>query len=942
MNLNRLPAQPAEESWRFTQDLQAPVWTRHPWAEASPGPEQANLAYGVRLSIGFPDPAGRLETAYDDLMQFLGAGGVRLGGAGYTIHTELAASLVGEAFRLEIESGACRILAGDVEGVRRGVFALEDEMLRARGPFLPLGVIARRPFVQRRISRCFFGPIKRPPRMRDELMDDVDYYPPQYLNRLAHEGVNGLWLTVQLRELCSTRFTPEAGQDAPRRLAKLQRTVTACLRYGIRTYVFCIEPRAWDKANPVPANVPELAGTLVGGDAAGGKRYFCPSSATAQQYLYESVHSIFAAVPELGGLINITHGERATTCLSAMSPMGEGRVGCPRCSHRAPWEILWDAVSAMEHGMHDAAPDAELISWLYMPQARGAHRDGPADWVYEVAEHTPPGAVLQFNFESGVKQRVLDRELTGGDYWLSAPGPSSRFERVAESARRSGTPVAAKIQTACSHELATVPYLPVPSLLYAKFAAMRRLGVSHAMLCWYFGNYPGLMNRAAGELSFEPFAEDEGVFLNQLASVYWRAEDVATVVDAWRAFGAGYSLYPLTNLFQYYGPMHDGPVWPLLLKPADAPLAPTWLLASPVTGDPWPPSGDRIGECLLEALTLDQAVALCRDMSDHWSRGVALLRGLSPHYVDEAERLLDIGVAEAIGIQLRTGYNILRFYRQRELMFRMPGVERLSLLDELATIVREELALNARLLNLCEQDSRLGFHSEAEGFKYFPDKIRWRMDQLSSVLADEVPELEQSIRRGALLFPEYTGMRPTGALAHCTRGDVEFWASPGLDLPVGLKWQTCVFGPGAESVRWAAVHDSEALFLLITGGGNTPPVGVLLKIEPRRLWPCKHLLYKPGATTREELPDAVAPQSVEGRTASDAQGWRVVVRVPLQRVFASGEAMHPVRIDVRTEMDDGVTISWRPDHPVPHRLALGADNPADLGWLLFDGDQQVQ
>jgi len=48
--------------------------------------------------------------------------------------------------------------------------------------------------------------------MRDELMDIVDYYPDQYLNRLAHEGVNGLWLTIEFRDLAATTFTPMPGK----------------------------------------------------------------------------------------------------------------------------------------------------------------------------------------------------------------------------------------------------------------------------------------------------------------------------------------------------------------------------------------------------------------------------------------------------------------------------------------------------------------------------------------------------------------------------------------------------------------------------------------------------------------------------------------------------------------------------------------------------------
>jgi hypothetical protein len=144
-----------------------------------------------------------------------------------------------------------------------------------------------------------------------------------------------------------------------------------------------------------------------------------------------------------------------------------------------------------------------------------------ADWVYEIPAHTPDGVILQFNFESGVHRTEFGKDLVGGDYWISTPGPSPRFERIAQVARENHTPVSAKIQTGTSHEVATVPYVPVPSLLYRKFAGMRRLGVSHTMLCWYFGNYPGLMNKAAGELSFEPFPENEDAFLTRLASIYW-------------------------------------------------------------------------------------------------------------------------------------------------------------------------------------------------------------------------------------------------------------------------------------------------------------------------------------------------------------------------------------------------------------------------------------
>ncbi len=943
--VKNLPPQPGEDSWHFIEDLKAPMWTKHPWGTACPGPQYADLSGGIHLKVVFTDSKGRLETAYDDLRCFLAAGGVSSDNGNYTIEIATAQDLYGEAFRLEIGTKSCRLLAGDIEGIRRGIFHIEDEMLSQNGPFLPLGTIERYPFIKRRISRCFFGPIKRPPKMRDELMDDVNYYPDQYLNRLAHEGVNGLWLTVEFRDLVSTTFTPEAGKDAEKRLAKLRRTVAQCLRYGIRMYIFTIEPRAWGANNQVPERYPELAGAPY----YGGRRCFCPSSETARKYLYESVNTIFKAVPELGGLINITHGERPTTCLSALSAITaveEGYIDCPQCSQKAPWEILYASLSAMERGMHDVAPNAELISWLYMPQTKGVFRDGLADWVYEIPAHTPEGVTLQFNFESGVRRTEFGKELVGGDYWISTPGPSSRFECIAEVARENGTLVSAKIQTACSHEVATVPYVPVPSLLYRKFSEMRRLNVSHTMLCWYFGNYPGLMNKAAGELSFEPFPEDEDTFLYRLASIYWRENDVFKVVEAWKHFSEGYENFPLTNLFQYYGPMHDGPVWPLLLKPMDAPLSPTWLLGSTTTRKPWPPSGDRIGECIMDVLTLKETVELARRMSIAWDRGVTILNGLESRYNDEPERVLDIGVAQALGIQFRSGYNILRFYLQREKMLRMEGMERLDILRKLSDIVREELDLDEQLLPLCERDSRLGFHSEAEGYKYFQEKIQWRIQQLQNVLANDVPELEQLIRDGKPLFPEYTGKEQIGPVAYCVSSDGSLWSNPQLNTSPGLRWQSCGYSSDESAVQWAASYDEDALYVMVLDSvaverfsSASPVSSVLVKVEPQRLWPCKHFIFIPGAEKRAELPDKVSPQSAEGRVVTGPNTWRVVVRIPFESIGLSAEGLHPVRVDVRVKKRAGGTCSWRPHNPTTPRLRLGKDNPADLGWLLFETRQ---
>ena len=944
--LKNVPSQPGEDSWKFVEDLKSPMWTKHSWIKAEPGAQLADLSSGVRIQMGFPDPKGRLVTAYEDLRLFLTAGGVSYETGKYLIETIEDKELTGESFRLEIQPGSCRIIGGDPDGVRRGIFYLEDEMLRQRGPFLPIGKIEKHPVIQRRISRCFFGPIKRFPKMRDELMDDVNYYPDQYLNRLAHEGVNGLWLTVEFRDLVATSFTPETGIGSEKRLAKLRQTVESCLRYGIRTYIFCIEPRGWDADSPVLKKHPELAGATEG-----DKHLFCPFSKTAYKYLYESVNIIFKAVPELGGMINITHGERGTTCLSAVTSTSDykGLIDCPRCSHKKPWEILHASLSAMERGMHDASPEAELISWLYMPQPQRfvtGDTYALADWTYELPAHTPKGVILQFNFESGVSRTEFGKLLVGGDYWISNPGPSTRFSRIAKVARENGTKVSAKIQTGNSHEVATVPYVPVPSLLYRKLSAMRSLGVSHTMLCWYFGNYPGLMNKAAGQLSTEPFPENEDAFLHQLASIDWKKEDVSKVVEAWKLFSEGYENYPLVNLFQYYGPMHDGPVWPLLLKPADAPLSPTWQIGSGTTLKPWPSSGDRVGECIGETLTLEEVVELTRRLSASWEKGMAIFNRLKGNYANEPERLLDIGVAQALFIQFRSGYNILNFYLLREKMFRMEGKQRLEPLDQLCKILREEMELNKQLLLLCEKDSRLGFHSEAEGYKYFPDKIKWRMEQLRNVLANDVPEIKKIILKDHLLFPEYTGQKPEGPVADCIVSYGLDWSETSFILPMDLKWQPFGYGSDKTSLQWASVYNNDALYIVISEKESVRPAsklspiaGIEVKLEPQRLYPAIHFEFDPVNTNSSGDPIHIIGYPLIYRAGireiNEKGIWYSAVRIPFQAIRLNAESLHPVRMDVKIQTKDGGFCSWRPDNPTTERLILGSDNPADLGWLVF-------
>ncbi len=940
---------PPDMPWKFYEDMRKPLWSDHGWTQRPAATSQADLSQGVTLKLSFPDPKERLQTACDDLRKFFNAGHVPIKDRGYLIELVYDKTLIGEAFRIETDRNLSQIHAGDIEGIRRGIFSLEDEMLRNEGPFLTLGTMKRTPFIKRRISRCFFSPIKRPGNhpgpMRDELTDNIDYYPDEYLNRMAHEGVNGLWLTVSSKDgagqstgfvdLVATSVTPDAGKDGKRRLEKLNRTVQKCLKYGIRTYIKIMEPAIIIKpGDPLLQRYPDARGTSVGN--------LCAGSEAGQKYLRESLHAIFTAVPELGGLINISHGELYTTCLSSLPATGGGKINCPHCSKLPPWKILYESLSAMEQGVHSANPDAEIISWLYMPQPANQDADTTnklADWVYDIADHIPPGVILQFNFESGVEKEYFGKTLIGGDYWLGIPGPSDRFVKIATRARAKNTSVSAKIQTGASYTMATVPHVPVPSLLYDKFAAMRELGVEYVMLNWIIGAAPGLMNKAAGELSFEPFPKSQAEFLERLAALSWHKQDRETVTKAWQLFAEGYSNIPLSNLFQYYGPLNDGIVWPLLLKPEYLPLTPTYQLG--MRGEPfrpWPPSGDLVRECCPQLLSLDEVVELARRMNTSWHSGVELLKTIQPAYQTCPERLGDIHLAQAQGLLFEAAYDIFLFYRLREDWIRGFDSEPEKTLDSMRQLVEHQRAGTEQMLTFWRENTMLGFNADAEGYKFYPDKLNWRIRQLDYLLQTEIPAVKKRLRQGQPPYPEFLAES-----VKAIRLADDFWNVPASKIarPGSLDWRE--FSPvlaspkrPGQAVKWSCAVSSDDLYIFLNYKTKTPKQSKNLTPQTLSLT-VERVPLDQGKTIHIPLITKENEGNLKRLFPSNKSEQTWVVRIPLSELGDTWRSYKLQRLNVQVKHLEGTCVSWRPSHPLPPRLVLPRVNPKDLGWILLPG-----
>ena len=719
----------------FDKDLALPMHTKKPARFNERGAKDGEIFIeSLYISNTFPDDEGLLLTSYDDFSEFLDSVGIKRADNGYFLAFEKRELSCFEAYKIKVDHDGITVTSGDTEGVRRALVYIEDEMKRRGGSLLPVGEIARAPFIRNRITRCYFTPSSHAEieEHENELCDEIDYYPDEYLCRLMHDGINALWLGASLRYLVKTPLVPEYGVDADKRMKKLNNVIEKCRKYGIKVFLFAVDP-ASSYCNPHLLDHPELMDDNDGAEY----RLLCPSQPKGVEYLRTAIKALFTNAPHLAGFINLTLGESLSTCASNGSVLH-----CRRCKARfgSIGKTLAFVEKTIADAMHEVSPEAEYVSWTY-EQRNWEYKD-----LVESCENRDAGVIHLQNFEDYGRPVQLGRERVSYDYWLSYAGPGKLFEQTIELNKKAKRKTYAKIQACSSHEISTVPYVAVPGILYDKYKYFKENGIDGVMQCWFFGNYPCLMNKAAGELAFMPFPETKREFLKSLAGVYW-GQDASTVASAWLKLEEGYRNFPVSVSFEWLGPMQDSPVAPLQLKPKDRSMPATWLATDAV-------GGDRLGECMCNGHTHEEILELTSRMTSGWSAGMEYLSDLECY--SDPDREEQMSVATATNLIFQSGYNVIRFYYLRRLLGIGKGDAK-ELLSKLKNIVYDEISISEKMIPICQRDNRIGYHSEAHGHKIFPDKLRWRIERLKDLLATEFVEVEGRIEAGLPPLAFYTG-----------------------------------------------------------------------------------------------------------------------------------------------------------------------------------------
>lgn len=523
----------------------------------------------------------------------------------------------------------------------------------------------------------------------DPLSDPrLDPYPDGLLQRLADQGVNGVWLHVVLRQIApgGAEF-PEFGDGHQRRLKNLRKLVARAKRYGISIYLYINEPRAMPAE--FFADRPQIAGV-----AEGDWRAMCTSNPRVRAWLEDSLTHVFTEVPDLGGVFTITGSENLTHCASHGN-----HDACPHCRQRSDAEIIAEVNSSIETGVHRGNANAKVIVWDWGWRGHGDASELISQlpknvWFMSVSEWAKPIE------RGGVTATV-------GEYSMSVVGPGPRARRHWKVAKQAGLKTVAKMQISNTWELSAVPYLPVMDLVARHCSNLAQHDVDGAMLSWSLGGYPSPNLRIAQQFAEQPAATVDGV-LDRLAADLYGPAGATEAREAWTAFSDAFQEFPYHGKVLYTGPQQVGPANLLHAEPTG--------FRATMVGFPYDDLDSWRGLYPREIFA-DQM----EKVATGWARGVDRLRQAAAAAPESQQAFAagDVRVAEAAHLHFASVANQAEFVQARDALLKMDRetAARKETSNRIHHLIDEEIHLAKRLLKVRAADSRIGF--EASNHYYY-------------------------------------------------------------------------------------------------------------------------------------------------------------------------------------------------------------------------------
>jgi len=569
-----------------------------------------------------------------------------------------------------------------------------------------------------------------------EIEDSCRTHPDSYLKEIADEGFNAVWLHCVLRDIVACDAFPEFGKKKHEQIPALNRLVEKAAAYGIRVFLYLCEPRGFRENDPFWKNNEDVRGQPADfpgtGEHSGRYSALCSSTQKVKDFLCQSSYNLFRKVPGLGGVFMITASEFHTHCYSHfprwqkkfndpfMEEWAKQSFNCQRCAERHPSDVASEIITLVNRGIKDASPGAEVIAW---------------NWSWYILEpepqkkllsQLPKDVIIQADFERGAFKTVMHKRLEIDEYSFSYTGPSPRFKNLFHQAKKRGMRVTAKLQTGATHELVTVPYIPVPYILAEKLDRMKKMGVDGYLGCWIFGGNVSAMSKVAGRMSTNPLLSPAQA-VREVAVEEFGPGPADCVARAWKLFSAAWKTYPFSIPFLYYSPINYATAYPFDLSAKEIGSIPSWL-PLPRDGRGHIAAGDSTG-AWIAPFTAGFVTKVLKKLLMEWEKGVAVLEeGAGQWRAARYQKETDMAVH--ISLLIMSTMNIIRFYDLlKKYRAKTAGTGRL-----LKELLEDELSISERDREIMGRNRDFGYHAEAHEYFITPADIEYKISLLKRQL----------------------------------------------------------------------------------------------------------------------------------------------------------------------------------------------------------------
>ncbi|MFN4227492.1 MAG: hypothetical protein ACK4F0_05075 [Candidatus Ratteibacteria bacterium] len=549
-----------------------------------------------------------------------------------------------------------------------------------------------------------------------DIENSIKNHPDWYLEEISKEGFNAIWLHCILRDIVSSDLFPEFGRKEKEQIKALNKFVEKTGKYGLKVFLYLCEPRGFHENDQFWKKHPDVKGQSCEfyniGNFSGKYYALCSSTQKVKDYLYQSSYKLFKKVEGLSGVFMITASEFNTHCYShypkwrlkfadtLTEEWARKKFECKRCEEREAYEVVAEIITLINKGIKDANPKAEVIAW---------------NWSWYIIEpdpqeklinKIPEDVIIMGDFERGGYKKVLGKRLEIDEYSLSYTGPSPRFKKLFYIAKKRGMRITAKLQIGSTHELVTVPYIPVLYKIAEKLYKLKKIGADGYLGCWIFGGNISPMSKVAGKISIFSFLSLSKA-VKQIAIEEFGKKQAEYVIKGWKQFSYAWNFYPFSIPFLYFSPINYSTAYPFKISDKEIKAIPSWL---PLPRDKHQHiiSGDNLKEWI-KPFNSQFVIKAFKKLISEWQKGIDVLKEGEKYFKDDRYKK-EVDLAIHISLLIKSIINIIKFY---ELLKKYKEGQRKA---DLKKLLLEELSIVEKDREIIRRNKDFGYHPEANEY----------------------------------------------------------------------------------------------------------------------------------------------------------------------------------------------------------------------------------